>query len=443
MSSGCPFGYTSGSAPHPLPPNSSNAAAGSAPSSSASSTKPVAGEVSENLPPVKEQYADKLTEDKQEGRPNVYYSDYLQLDKILNSQHPVSWEKGKHCHDEHLFIVVHQAYEIWFKQILVELDSLIDLFMAPVIGDADLSVAISRLSRVVEIMKLLVEQIRIIETMQPQDFLEFREFLYPASGFQSFQFRLFENKLGLFADRTYQNKPVYYYLAPNHQEAIKKGLERPTLLELVQRWLERTPFLEIGDFNFWKSYERAVNDMLARDREVVLKNPLISENARKTELESLQATAENFATILDPVAHTEQVKQGRRKLSHKATLGALLVFLYREEPLLQQPHRFLSLLCDVDEHLQMWRSRHMMMAHRMIGTKIGTGGSSGYGYLQKTTRTESYRAFSDLFNLSTFLLPRSSLPKLPDHVRENLQFRYTLSANADGSKSAAAPSEKK
>ncbi len=95
--------------------------------------------------------------------------------------------------------------------------------------------------------------------MQPQDFLEFREFLYPASGFQSFQFRILENKLGLFVDRQFQNKPVYYYLSQTHQDLIKRGMKQPSLLELLQRWLERTPFLEIGDYNFWKAYEKAVN----------------------------------------------------------------------------------------------------------------------------------------------------------------------------------------
>ncbi len=165
--------------------------------------------------------------------------------------------------------------------------------------------------------------------------------------------------------------------------------------------------------------------MLQRDREVVVHNPLISEATKRIELENITATAENFRSLLDPVEHAAQVAQGRRRLSHKATMGALLIFLYRDEPLLQNPHRLLSLLCDVDEYLQMWRYRHMMMVQRMIGTKIGTGGSAGYGYLQKTTRSESYRAFTDLFNLASFLLPRSALPALPEDVRKKLQFYYS------------------
>ncbi|MGH2574324.1 MAG: tryptophan 2,3-dioxygenase family protein, partial [Ignavibacteria bacterium] len=129
--------------------------------------------------------------------PPIYYSDYLQLDKLLKSQKPKSEEYGHPAHDEMLFIIVHQAYELWFKLIIHELDSIINMFKDESIDEKSIGIAVSRLQRITEIEKLLIDQLRVLETMTPLDFLDFRDFLIPASGFQSFQFRLIENKLGL------------------------------------------------------------------------------------------------------------------------------------------------------------------------------------------------------------------------------------------------------
>ncbi len=130
----------------------------------------------------------------------MYYGDYLHLDKILDSQHPVSFQNNNTpAHDEMLFIVIHQAYELWFKQILFELDFISKTFSKEVINDnsEDLNLVRHRFSRIIKIMQLLNEQVSILDTMTPLDFLEFRNLLTPSSGFQSVQFRLIEAKLGL------------------------------------------------------------------------------------------------------------------------------------------------------------------------------------------------------------------------------------------------------
>jgi hypothetical protein len=98
--------------------------------------------------------------------------------------------------------------------------------------------------------------------------------------------------------------------------------------------------------------------------------------------------------------------------------AALFITVYREMPALQQPFRLLSLLMDIDQTLTFWRYRHALMVERMIGRKIGTGGSSGHAYLRSTA--ERHRIFGDLFQLSTFLIPRSSLPELPADVKRRL-----------------------
>ncbi|MFQ5709088.1 MAG: tryptophan 2,3-dioxygenase family protein [bacterium] len=360
--------------------------------------------------------------------PPLYYSDYLKLDTLLSSQLPKSEEyDNKLAHDEVLFIIVHQVYELWFKQILHELDSVLDLFKRDYIDEKNIGVAVARLSRIIEIQKLLIEQLRVLETMTPLDFLEFRDYLFPASGFQSWQFRLIENKLGLSAEkRILFDKQAYFArLTPEHQKIIRKAEQQPTLFDLVETWLERTPFLEFEGFNFWQSYRKAVEQMLQKDRETIRTNPILSDDEKKSELEGLASTQQDFAALFDERKHEQLVQKGYRRLSFKATQAALLIKLYRDEPILHLPFNLLTVLIDIDEMLTTWRYRHALMVQRMIGAKIGTGGSSGHAYLKKTA--DSHKIFADLTNLSTYLIPRSALPELPEEVQRSLGFFYPKS----------------
>ncbi len=356
--------------------------------------------------------------------PPVYYADYLQLDKLLGAQKPKSELYNQPAHDEMLFIIVHQAYELWFKQILHELNSTLEVFQKDYVDEKDVGIAVSRLTRITEIQKILIDQLRVLETMTPLDFLEFRDFLIPASGFQSFQFRLVENRLGLEnAQRMLFGRGAYHErLSEEHQEAVKQSLESPSLFELVAKWLERTPFVRFGDFDFWAHYREAVRKMLDDDRETISNNPVLSEKEKARQFQEFDKTEASFSALFDEDKHNELVKKGLRRLSREALHAALLISLYRDEPMLNQPYRLLNVLVDVDELFTTWRYRHALMVHRMIGSKIGTGGSSGHDYLKKTA--ESHKVFFDLFNLSTFLIPRSALPKLPESLRKNLGFYY-------------------
>jgi tryptophan 2,3-dioxygenase len=356
---------------------------------------------------------------------SLYYADYIQLDKLLSSQLPKSAEEGRPAHDEMLFIIVHQVYELWFKQIIHEFDSVREIFSQDYIDEKQIGIAVSRLQRVTEIQKLLIDEVRVLETMTPLDFLDFRDLLYPASGFQSFQFRLIENMMGLHPEqRMLYNKEAYYAtLSPEHQELIKRSEREPSLFDLVEKWLGRTPFLDFQGFNFWELYRGAVETILENDRRRIRSDTLTSEEEKKRQLKELSTNEENFSALLDEQKHNGLVHQGKRRLSHKATQAALLIQLYRDEPILHLPFRLLTTLVDIDEAFTTWRYRHAIMAHRMIGTKIGTGGSTGYSYLKATV--DRYKVFADLFNLSTFLIPRSTLPSLPDEVRKNLGFYYS------------------
>ena len=355
--------------------------------------------------------------------PPAYYSDYLGLDKLLDSQTPLSEKYGKPAHDEMLFIVVHQAYELWFKQILHELNSVIEMFEHDYVDEVNIGIGVSRLSRVIEIQKLLIEQLRILETMTSLDFLDFRNFITPASGFQSLQFRLIENRLGLRQRVMYNQKTYHTRFAPREQEILRESEQKKSLFELVEKWLERTPFLESEGFNFWESYKNAVIEMLDGDKDTIINNPIIPEEKRQKELDAHENTRENFRALFDEKKHDELVEKNLRRMSFQATHAALFIHLYRDQPILQQPFKFLTLLVDIDELMTAWRYRHALMVLRMIGTKIGTGGTSGHEYLKMTV--EKSKVFQDLFNLATFFIPRSTLPELPQEIKKKLGFFYS------------------
>lgn len=359
--------------------------------------------------------------------PPIYYSDYLELDKLLSSQKPKSDEYGHHAHEEMLFIIVHQAYELWFKQILHEVDSINQMFRDDIVDETNIGVAVSRLERITEIQKLLIEQLRVLETMTPLDFLEFRDFLIPASGFQSFQFRLIENKLGLSDEKRIQYNNVDYLntLEEPHRKLIMETVKNPSLFELVEKWLERTPFINSGNFNFWNSYKQAVERMLEHDKKIIEENKTLTEKKREFQLKNIELTRENYQALFDETKHNELIKEGKRHLSNKAMLAAIFINLYRDEPILHMPFMFLNSLVEIDEMFTTWRYRHALMVHRMIGAKIGTGGSSGHQYLMATV--DKHRIFIDLFNLSTYLIPRSELPKLPEELVKELGFKYSNS----------------
>lgn len=355
----------------------------------------------------------------------IYYSDYLQLDKILSAQDLESTKHGKPAHDEMLFIITHQAYELWFKQILFELESVVDVFDDPVVEDKKMGQVIHRLSRIKTIQRVLIQQIDIIETMTPLDFLEFRDLLVPASGFQSIQFKRLEIMLGIKRHHRINADKEFFHsrLTPADLETLEKLEQEPSLLELTDRWLDRMPFLEFKDFDFWREYDAAVNKMLDSDAEIIQQNPTLSEREKKFQLNGLLATRTQFASLLDKEKFDELREQGTFRLSHDSFLAALFIHLYRDEPMLYSPFRYLTLLLEIDELFTNWRQRHAMMVRRMLGSKIGTGGSSGHDYLNATTQRN--RVFTDLFSLSTFLIPREDLPVLPAELRRGLGFFFS------------------
>ena len=326
---------------------------------------------------------------------SVYYKDYLQLHKIIEAQEPESAKDGQEpAHDEMLFIIIHQAYELWFKQVLYEVDSVAGVMNQPSLNDNSpaLQTIVHRLKRVVTILKVLVQQIDIMETMTPMDFLDFRDMLRPASGFQSYQFKLIEAKLGL---KFEQRHGQHYYTAqlkPEDVNVIKEAEAAPSLLQLVNAWLERMPFITE---DFWHTYEQIYTGSLAE--------------------------AEKNNEVFFKAVFNGEGEQNERQLSPKAARAALFIMLYRGYPMLELPFQLLDTLLEVDNQLANWRNRHINMVQRMIGTRIGTGGSTGAGYLRAAM--DKHYIFKEFAQLNSFLIDRRKLPPLPEELEVQLGYQ--------------------
>ena len=242
------------------------------------------------------------------------YNKYLRVQDLINLQDCLS---DPAHHDELLFITVHQAYELWFKQILHEIDAAIQ-FME----DDRVPAASRAVERVVEIEKLLVNQIHILETMTPISFLAFRDQLNPASGFQSMQFREIEFSSGL------KDKNILREFSSDDfaHERLQARMTRPSLAECFCRVLQRR---------------------------------------------GLDAP---FNADVDPA---------QQKKAYEARTRAVLEVLTHFEERYEE-FQLAEALLEHDEYFSLWRSHHIKMVERMVGAKRGTGGSEGIGYLKTT-----------------------------------------------------------
>jgi tryptophan 2,3-dioxygenase len=357
----------------------------------------------------------------------VYYHNYLELEKILDSQHPISFKSGNEpAHDEMLFIIIHQAYELWFKQILFELDSIIKIYEKETINDntEDAGIILQRIKRVNSILQLLNQQVRILNTMTPLDFLSFRNLLVPASGFQSVQFRLIEATLGLKMQQRYRTD---YYKRTNDGGfsqtdylKINETEDAPTLDMLVNNWLERMPFLAI---ELWQHFKSKTTE-----QKKINSHPFWNEY-RNIYVNGLNEYEKNKIADFDyilfniqPVnSNPEQLKLLRQQFSPQALQSALFIILYRNYPLFQTSYQIIDALIETDHLLSTWRHEHLTMVRRMIGMRVGTGNTSGAGYLEGAA--QQHFIYKDLAGLSTFLVESKKLPALPNEVLQHLIFK--------------------
>ncbi len=246
------------------------------------------------------------------------YNKYLRVPDLINLQDCLS---DPQHHDELLFITIHQAYELWFKQILHEIDAAIIMMT-----EDRLAAAARTIKRIVEIEKLLVAQIHILETMSPINFLEFRDQLNPASGFQSMQFREIE---------------------------FASGLKHESLLQEFRE----------DEFAYGRLQQRFAAPSLADVFYAALRK------------HGLEAPA-------DEGSGESPRPEEQRKRYDKRTRAVLEILTHFEER--YEEFQLAEVLLEHDEYFSLWRSHHIKMVERMVGTKRGTGGSEGVGYLRTT-----------------------------------------------------------
>ena len=355
---------------------------------------------------------------------SIHYNEYLDLDKILDAQTPLSKAGNNEAHEEMLFIIIHQTYELWFKQIIHEIDSVMALLSRQKMDEENVGLVVGRFDRVNKILEVLVKQLDILETMTALDFLDFRNYLSPASGFQSLQFRKIEVMLGLKIDKRHQfgGCPYHNQFTGEKKEEILEIEKDTSLFALVEKWLERIPFLNMQGYDFVDQYKSSVVEMLKNEIAVINASGL-SQSDKTIRVKMIEENRKYFDNIFDEKNHSKSIENGLTKLSYKATMSALLINLYREQPILQLPYKFLRQLVETDHKISLWRFRHVQMVEKMLGQKIGTGGSSGQGYLKKTV--DQHRLFEDIANIATLMISREYLPELPKNIKQKLSFNFT------------------
>ena len=337
-------------------------------------------------------------------RHEVPYGEYLRLDRILSAQSPPAPDgepRELHHHDEMLFIVIHQVYELWFKQVFHEMTYVRDLLDQPDVPETAVPRIVKTLNRVQEIFKVFYQQLGVLETMDSLDFLAFRDSLGSASGFQSFQFRQFEILFGLRSeDRIEYAGASFERRFPPEQVARFHELSAATSVrEAMETWLERTPIEE----GFRETYLAAFDGYVEAQKELHGSNPGLAPEDRLRVAKRLDDYRDQCAAFLDG--------EGARR-----NTACLFIHAHRDEPLLHWPNALLDGLLDCEEQLRLWRFRHARMVERMIGLRVGTGGSTGVDYLDATAGNR-YRVFTPILQARSFLLPRRMLPDL-DHPEQ-------------------------
>lgn len=304
------------------------------------------------------------------------YSEYLRLEELLKLQTGVEGETRNISNDELHFILVHQNFELWFKLVINELTCTRNILSSDYVEETKLPQAVHHMERVIETFKLMSQQWRVMETLEPQDFLNFRDELGTASGFESFQMREMESLMG--------SKWI-------DGKLVGKPDTSNSLYDVTCDWLERTPIQ--GSVYGSTNDEKNVDDFIA---DYLLAHKKLYPDTNK-----------------DAVNFFEEESSLRRRRA-----GLVFIESYRELPLLAWPRKLISTLIELEQSMILWRTSHARMVERMIGRRIGTGGSSGVDYLDMTTK---YRVFVDLWAVRSILIKKEALPELKN--KEFYEFR--------------------
>jgi len=350
------------------------------------------------------------------------YWDYLRLDEMLDLQGGIEGDEDQLMPDELHFILVHQTMELWFKLVIRELRLARDHLAAPTLPEERVPYVVHHLRRINEILRLCVQQFQVVETLTPQDFLAFRDKLVPASGFQSFQLREIEILMGLeeaqratlgkvhamdyikkLADKSPAGARAWRHISTARSET--------TLRTALHDWLYRTPIQgstpdDSGDEAAVDAFLNAYLDAGGAESKKQLAHMIQANAAPKEALEArFEAGREQTRAFL----FAEDVSEEDRRRAKRIRAALVFIESYRELPLLAWPRVLVDTVVELEEQLVLFRHRHARMVERTIGRRVGTGGSSGVDYLDKTTK---YRIFQELWAVRTVLLRKGALPTL-------------------------------
>ncbi len=344
-----------------------------------------------------------------EGKRRITYADYLHLHDLINLQDGAG--DRKISSDEHHFIIVHQTFELWFCRILFEMREIKKLLAQRPVPEDDIPRIVHKLERVTEIFNLFQGQWKVMQSLTPQGFLNFRDKLGTASGFESFQLRELEIMLGIdFTDRPGGMNPLEHFarLADESEssraayQSLVKVSEETTIREELRTWLSRTPIH--GSTPDDDSDEEVVGDFVEEH---------LATTSKMHELALQHFTDIGQAEIEKISARFTASLEGTREFLlpdgkvDRARAGLLFIESYRELPLLSWPRAMVDSVVEMEQSMLLFRTHHARMVERMIGRRVGTGGSSGVDYLDATTKI---RIFPDLWAVRTILLKRDELP---------------------------------
>eukprot|EP00760_Papus_ankaliazontas_P007950 PhM_4_TR13615/c0_g1_i1/m.9428/K00453/TDO2, kynA; tryptophan 2,3-dioxygenase len=339
------------------------------------------------------------------------YGDYIATTALLQLQDGPAPTKeggtGLVHHEERTFIVVHQVFELWFKLVLGDVAKVQKMLtglteVASVEMHQRLAQSLNYLQRIEKIFTHMQGSFEVLETMHPADFLEFRDYLVPASGFQSTQFRELEMMLGLQETRRrfVNERPVFSYLDEEAQKRLRELARSPSVNEQLIHLLNAVNVPDSFVPMFFDATES-----LAKERQYVFAR--IKPGDPYAEQQIREHVDRIKHIILTPDASSSSHANFTAEQFQRALVAALYVCSYRHDPQCELLAQLMDHLIAVEEGLLLWRSRHLHLVERMIGRRDGTGGSSGVDYLDATRQ---YRVFDVVWLLRKVFI-RSSILK--------------------------------
>lgn len=340
------------------------------------------------------------------------YGGYLRLEELLQLQEGPDGYLPEPCNDETHFIIVHQAFELWFKLILSELKHAHAILNSDGVEEKVMPKLVHHLERVTSIFNLMSQQWKVMETLAPQEFLSFRDRLGTSSGFESWQMRELEVLLGLEHETHGGMNPLKHMrklaeegkISTDALENFEIVSNQPSIRESLDDWLSRTPINgsmqndEDDSEVVSKFVDSHISAMKEHTESVISHIVEIGHGVESQVRPRMEASLIQAESFLRPEG-----------LVNRSRAGLLFIESYRELPLLSWPRTLIDSFVELEQSMLLFRNSHARMVERMIGRRMGTGGSSGVDYLDATLK---YRIFVDLWAVRTILVKRENLPDL-------------------------------